>query len=445
MESLRIIHDTVPTFVQIETSYACNVSCSFCYNPVSKQKKLEYDKLRQTVESVARSKVPIVQLTGGEVSLLPLDYLNSLIDCLSENASVSIQTNGYRYLENLTPNLASVYVSLHGTKEFHERLQARSNWDTITTNIKRYLDAGFEVNCDFTLTSWNYSNFEEIARLAHSWGVRQYSINKVQRAGYGVDTFAELVPSQEQVESVVGQMIRLRETTNLRVGFCTAIPYCLDKRLIEYGFAGSCGAGVSLVSINPDGNVRICNQSDNSYGNVRDDDLIQIHNAKSIEEFRSGKWVAKPCDTCFLFSECLGGCKVDQGMRDSYCVDYAVREFPKCPVTEEEYKDLLQKQANHSPRYLQAPDVTLNDLISLKKFTKVRQVSGIRYLITRHQAIQVDQETFDLVARLPRTNTMSTEQIVQDTMTEEITEGDVLELLRELVVVGAIEIVQCQN
>ncbi|KKR80601.1 MAG: Radical SAM domain protein [Candidatus Daviesbacteria bacterium GW2011_GWA2_40_9] len=388
----KIPFEEIPHFVQIETSYNCNAHCSFCYNP-NRNNPPNYKKLRKIVHQVTKSHIPHVQLTGGEVSLLPSKFLNEIINELSKNSNVSIQTNGIIYIKDLTPALASIYISLHGTKKYHDKLQQICQWEQITKNIKKYISNGFEVNLDFTLTSINYNNFEEIAFLANEWGIYQYSINKFEPAGLGVANFTDLVPSKDHFKKIIDQIIRLQDKTKLHIGFCTAVPFCLDARLPEYGLLANCGAGVSLLVISPDGEVRICNQSDTSYGNILKHNLIEIWKDKNLDEFRNKSWVIVPCKDCFLFNKCLGGCKVDNSQKGKYCIDYAVRNYKKIPITKVQWQKRLQmfmtkqKDKDHKTR------IKAKDIICPDKFTKLNLTHKNKLLITRHQTISIDLQS----------------------------------------------------
>lgn len=392
----KIPFEEIPHFVQIETSYNCNAHCSFCYNP-NRNNPPNYKKLRKIIYQVTKSHIPHVQLTGGEVSLLPSKFLNEIINKLSKNSTVSIQTNGIIYIKNLTPTLASIYISLHGTKKYHDKLQQVGKWGQITKNIKKYISDGFEVNLDFTLTSKNYSNFEEIALLANAWGVYQYSINKFEPAGLGVANFTDLVPSKEHFKKIIDQIIRLQVKTKLHIGFCTAVPFCLDSRLSEYGLLANCGAGVSLLVISPDGEVRICNQSDTSYGNILERNLIEIWKDKNLDEFRNKSWVTSPCKDCFLFDECLGGCKVDNSQKGKYCVDYAVRNYKKVPITKAQWQKRLQKFITRKKDIYLKTEIKATDIIYPDKFTKLNLSHKNKLLVTRHQTISVDLQTVPLL------------------------------------------------
>lgn len=396
MKPKKIKHEKIPHFVQIETSYNCNARCTFCYNPY-RNIPINENKITEVVKAIARNHIPQIQLTGGEVATLPTKLLNKLIDILAEKSSVTIQTNAHKYIKGLTKNLTAIYVSLHGTKEYHDKLQKPERWKEIVKTIKKYIADGFEVNCDFTLTSVNFTNFEDIAMMASKWGVHQYSVNKFEPAGLGVKNFAKLMPTVEQFKSLLDQMIRVQKKTKMLVGFCTAIPYCLDLRMAEYGLLSNCGAGVSFLSVSPDGEVRICNQSSTSYGNVLKKDIVAIQNSKKIDEFRNKSWVTKPCSGCFLFDLCLGGCKVDNSVGQKYCVDYAVRGLKKCPISKSEfYKRVKKYERNKDDLYVRYP-LKASDNFVIDRFTKLNEFGKGAILTTRYQSVKLDQESTELM------------------------------------------------
>jgi len=424
--------------VQVETSYNCNTQCAFCYNPARKI-PVDYEKLRRIIDRLAQVKIPHIQLTGGEISLLPIKVINEIINKLSKTSTVTIQTNGIRYLENLSKNLACIYVSLHGTRKYHEDLQTTNHWTEITKNIQRYIGDGFEVNCDFTLTSLNYKNFEKIALQAGEWGVSQYSINKFEPAGLGVKNFKQLVPTQGQFRNVVNQIIRLQDKTDMLIGFCTAIPFCLDPRLPEYGLTANCEAGISFLSINPNGDIRICNQSNKSYGNIFERDLLEIWKDKLIDEFRGGSWVTEPCSNCFLFDQCLAGCKVDNSLHQNYCVDYAIRSLKKCPITKEEWERKLRKYSEKLSQKWSKVSLDPKSKVFPDKFTKLYLFHGQKLLITRHQTTELDKSSVFLIKRLLE-GEAAIDRFTEFAKKRHIEKSETISLLKTLIQMNAIHI-----
>lgn len=434
-----IKYESIPHYVQIETSYNCNARCVFCYNPRRNQPP-NLDKMRKIVNEVAKAKIPHVQLTGGEISVLPTEFVNEIINKLSINSTVSIQTNGIKYIDGLTNNLAAVYVSLHGTKEYHNDLQQTGEWDTIAKHIQKYIKVGFEVNLDFTLTAKNYSNFEKIAMIADRWGVKQYSINKFQPAGIGAYRRDDLVPSITQFKQVVSQIIRLQKNTKLKLGFCTAIPYCLDERLPRHGLQASCGAGTYLLAISPDGEVRICNQSFSTYGNVLERDLLEIWRDKQINEFRDKSWVTKPCSDCFLFNECLGGCKVDNTSAAKYCVDYAIRGLEKSPINKIKWANSVKSYQKTNIQLANKIQFTKTTVLISDKFTKFNKHGRGVMLLTKHQTIHLDNNSVSITKFLLKNKKVSVNDIINYAGKNQLDTHDTEHLIKKLIFAEAVKI-----
>ncbi len=434
-----IKHESIPHYVQIETSYNCNARCLFCYNPRRNQPP-DLEKMRQIVDRVTAARIPHVQLTGGEISILPTEFINEIIDKLSTSSTVTIQTNGIKYIEGLTHNLAAVYISLHGTKKYHNDLQQTGEWDSIVKNIKKYIKAGFEVNLDFTLTAKNYSNFENIAKLADKWGVKQYSINKFQPAGIGAYRREDLVPSIKQFKQVVDQIIKLQKSTKLKLGFCTAIPYCLDERLPKCGLQANCGAGTYLLAISPDGEVRICNQSFSTYGNILRKNLIDIWQDKQINEFRNKSWVTKPCSECFLFDSCLGGCKVDNTSKAKYCVDYAIRNLEKTPIDKNTWLKHVKEYQQTYKNIFKKIKFTNNTILIPDKFTKLSKHPKNNLLVTKHQTITLNNNSLILITNILNTEDISVGKLWRLAKTNNLDIHDTNNLIKKLIYTEAVRI-----
>ena len=84
------------TSIDIITNYFCNFSCEYCFLHKLKniQKVIDVNKLeRQLKEVSSKYTIDDINIYGGEVSLLPLDYLKRLIDLCSKYAQVNVITN----------------------------------------------------------------------------------------------------------------------------------------------------------------------------------------------------------------------------------------------------------------------------------------------------------------------------------------------------------------
>lgn len=330
---------SVPHFLQFEVTYGCNSHCVFCYNP-SRERNYSEDLTWRVVDAIAEAQVPLVQLTGGEVTILP--SLNAWADRLAEVSKVSIVTNGIKR-RDLTTGIRKVFLSLHGDKDTHERITANpGTYDTIVENIRHYVDRGFRVAADVILCADNYQQMYDIIRTASELGMVEVYINRFQGGGFGASVINKLMPPISMFRSALGQMIRGRDEFGIPVVFGTSIPLCIDERLVLEGFEFNCHMGTRFGAIAPDGELRACNQALKGYGNVTRTPLEEIWASEELDDYRDHRWVTGICTDCPLLDRCGGGCRVDNSQAADYCPDSFVRHLSRRPDVVER---ILEREA----------------------------------------------------------------------------------------------------
>lgn len=298
----------LPRFLQLEQTYACNSACTFCYNP-SHERQPDIDLRKRIIAEVNSYGIDHVQLIGGEVSILP--ELPDLLSALTGIRWRSIVTNGRIFREDIKGMLEEVYLSLHGDRALHEGItRAKNSYDKIIENAENYVSWGIDVNCDSVLTNKNADAVYDLCKKAHEIGMKRIFFNIFQPAGLGCGE--DLSPSITQIRNAITQLLDARKNLGIDVNFGTSTPFCLDERLITKGLAFTCGTGDWFASVNPSGDLRICNQSNRPYGNILETPLHKIWQSREINsEYRSLKWVDEPCDSCVFLNDCLGGCRID--------------------------------------------------------------------------------------------------------------------------------------
>ena len=306
-------YNILPRFLQIELTYACNSGCMFCYNPTRRKQPNEETRLK-ILEAVNRYKIDHVQLIGGEITLLKdlPEYLKILKDINIR----SIVTNGRIFIPETIGLVNEVYVSIHGDEKMHEYITRIDNsFKIIENTIKEYISHDVKVHSDSVLTKLNFDQMYKIAKYADDLGMDTLYVNIFQPAGFGSKNQDDLSPSIDQIRTAIDQLVLAKNTLNINVRFGTSTPFCLDERIITEGLAFTCGTGTWFSSINPWGELRICNQSSKSYGNILEEELGRIWHKKEIDkEYRSLQWLkaVEPCNTCIFKKDCLGGCRIDE-------------------------------------------------------------------------------------------------------------------------------------
>ncbi len=437
MKKPRLEHFSVPHLVHIEMSYACNAKCFFCYNPY-RDSPIDYKKIDKVVRAVSKSHIPHVYLIGGEPSLLESSKLNEYIDLLSKTSSVTIVTNGLKYVEGMSKNLACLGVAIHGNAETQEWLSGvKGGYSRTVENIKKYVRDGFDVRCIPVLTSKNYDQIYNIIKLAKELGMESVFVDKFEIGGMGLDMANQLKPSLEQFKVSLGQMIKARDEFNIPVGFGTAIPYCLDERLIKEEMFANCGVGVTFAAVNPNGDFRICNQSEIVYGNVLKEPIEEIWKKKSLEDFRNLSWTQSPCDNCILVTECTGGCKVDLSCSSGYCIDYHIRENQKELVSVKEVEKLWKEREERiTQKFSKVSYPKEYREFFVDKHINIIKKHKENYLITRYQTIIIDNLTTEIIEKIM--SGIKREKDLIKAFNDRIEEEEIREFLSKLEIAEAI-------
>lgn len=403
-----ILYESVPSLVQIETTYACNQKCSFCYNP-KRGIKPDIQTLDKIVDSICKSQIPHVYFIGGEPSLIPVEKLNEYIEKLSCYSSTAIVTNGSIRLENLSRKLSCVAIPLHGlTAERHDQLTgSKGSFDRVVENIKYYVAYGIDVRCVLVLTGYNYNEMYEMIRFAANLGMESVYVDRYEDGGLGATVSGKLrlKPTIAEFREGVTQILKAREDFKIfkgKVGFGTAIPMCIDERLILNNMTSTCGVGTSFCAINPDGDLRICNQSELKFGNVIDEPIEKIWIKKDLNVYRDLSWVEEPCKSCCFLEKCQCGCKVDVNYSDRFCIDFAVREN-----WDNEMKRVYEKINSGSYESVlfgeQEVDTFVPEhyrIFRPNPFLKIHDRYSVKKVVTKYRTISIDDMAFSILKKI---------------------------------------------
>ncbi len=436
-DGVRVQHDAVPHLCHIELTYACNERCIFCYNP-GRERLGDMEKIDRIVSSIAASRVPHVYLIGGEPSLFPVDRLNMYIRQLAPTSSVTIVTNGLKRLRGISSDLACFGVPLHGADaKTHEFLNASpGSFRKTLETIRAYVSEGHDVRCIPVLTGYNFDQMYDIIRIAAELGMESIYVDRYEDGGLGaVSGDRQLKPTREQFSVALGQMIQARRdfagVFGGRIGFGTAIPYCLDERLVMEGLTSNCGVGTYFCAINPDGEFRMCNQSQIVFGNVLERPLEDIWTDPALDMFRDLSWADEPCASCALLADCTGGCKVDTTCSDRFCIDYAVRGLTPPAL---EYVQKVRHRASETsfPMGLR--------VFRPNRYTKLTLHYPQKLLVTRYQTVRLEDVAVELAELVLKGGIVNEGQLIERFATR-VEATQIRRFVSQMLQVGALDLI----
>ncbi|OGZ72911.1 MAG: hypothetical protein A2998_02495 [Candidatus Staskawiczbacteria bacterium RIFCSPLOWO2_01_FULL_37_25b] len=316
-----------PVSVQIEITEACNLECVHCYNHWRDKsrpacfKNLNQENMNKIIASLIETGVSSVVLTGGE----PLLFWNILTDAIQQMISAGIAVGLNSNLSLLTDEIAAflkesglrnILVSVLGhKKEIHDAITGRDgSWQKTIDGIKKAKKFGFNVSSNMVLMKTNHLFLHETAKLMKELGIACFCATKASPA-LNARNFGNLTLNREELRSSLAQLIQIKQEFQMEVDVLECYPLCLISDISKYSFFArrSCTAGVTTCTIGPTGNVRPCSHADMVYGNMFEENLIEIW--QKMSDWRNGQYIPDKCHACQFVERCSGGCRMEAKYR----------------------------------------------------------------------------------------------------------------------------------
>lgn len=310
-----------------EVTQRCNHACLHCYNvwqghnpdgrpPYPRGELATARTLALLAKALDETDCHHVTLTGGEPLLRP--DLPVLLDFLQERKVRStIISNGRLLDEPTAAGLVGQGVGLFelpllsDKRQVHDRLSGSAGaWDAVLRAMANIRLQRGQFVAAFVATRLNIDDVRAAMRLAFAFGARAVMFNRFNPGGRGRDHLAELLPDADQVRRALEAADAASAEFGLPVACSIPIQPCLIDTTAypRLGF-GTCAAGSerAYYSLDPLGNVRPCNHSDQILGNLFAESFGDIVAPQRMQAFTCA--IPAFCRDCARRDECQGGCK----------------------------------------------------------------------------------------------------------------------------------------
>ncbi len=214
----EIDFDEKPFIVIWETTQACDlacVHCRACAQPLRSPLELTTVEAKGLIDEIARMRVPVFVLTGGDPLKRPDIY--ELVSYAAERGvRISLTPSATplltpEALEKLkAAGLARLAVSLDGsTAEIHDAFRGvRGSYDWTLQAIRWAREIGLPVQINTTITRRNLSDFDSMVRLLDSLDIVLWSVFFLVPTGRG--RTSDLITAEE-FEGVFAKLYELSE------------------------------------------------------------------------------------------------------------------------------------------------------------------------------------------------------------------------------------------
>jgi radical SAM protein with 4Fe4S-binding SPASM domain len=247
---------------------------------------------------------PSFNVTGGE-PFLRADLFKILEDMGRKGFDLYLLSNGILINRDKAVRLADlgikgVQISLEGPEEIHESIRGKGSFSASLKGIAHLISEGITVTLNMTLSELNAGNISEMVELTKSLGLNRLG-------------FSRLVPS--------GKGAGL-------------LPYTLSRENVEdLGDVplGGCAAGVSGLTILPDGTITPCRRLPVSVGNIRKDSLRELWVTSPIlESLRDRSQYQGKCGSCKRWAACRGCRAIAYAYSQAKGEGHLLAEDPQC-------------------------------------------------------------------------------------------------------------------
>lgn len=305
-----------------ELTSRCNLGCAFCYNPWRKAGSEQIKSLPAAVfagilaDAAGAAGASWLTFAGGEPLLYP-ELENLLCDLhqrqpqlvlgLASNGTLLsrerlrlLHGHGLRYVEiSLFAATGGRYHELTGKDALADAQRAML--------LVKELDLPLTVAC--TLLADGLDELEEVMMTALALGADAIALNPFTPTGHGAARQATFGLTRQRLADFLATANRVASGMPIPVSLTLPVESCLlphaDYPQLQFG---SCQCGSEKWVIDPQGDLRTCEQNECSLGNLLEHGFTELAARPEAEGFRR-QYLREDCPACPDFAQCGGGCR----------------------------------------------------------------------------------------------------------------------------------------
>lgn len=320
-----------PRFCVWELTLACEMRCLHCgsFAGVRRDDELSWPEMERVADELAAMRCEKVTLGGGEPTLHPRwhDIGRRLSD---QGVRVNIISNGWGW----TPlhvekakhaKLTNAAFSLDGFEEAHDEIRKKGSFQRVVDAIRMCREAGLPASVVSHVNQRNARTLPQFRDFLSSIGVSSWQIQLGIPSGSMRDN-RDLVIQPDDLLWLVPQIAEMRQEKGKtavcpadNVGYYGKYEKALRDKGAEISFWIGCRAGMQVIGIESNGNIKGCLSLPSSRhsndlfleGSLRERSLKDLwndpdrfaYNRKFSEDQLEGF-----CAVCRYRDICRGGC-----------------------------------------------------------------------------------------------------------------------------------------
>ena len=332
-------------FVQWHLTERCNLRCSHCYQEGSSTGEMSLGEITAAISDVREMLdswsdsygiefESSFNITGGE-PLLRRDLFPILREASGRGFELYLLTNGTlvdrpKARSLCDAGIKGVQVSLEGPEQVHESIRGKGSFERALEGVGYLVEEGIPVTLNVTLSEVNAEYFGDLIELASRMHVPRLGFSRLVPSGRGMGLLGVMLTG-ERLEEIYRKILsESREGLEIVTGDPVAAQM-RSSATSENGAGipnGGCSAGVSGLTILPDGTITPCRRLNIPIGNILRDSLREVWaTSEVLERLRTKSEYKGKCGSCSRWETCRGcraiayACSLARGEGDMLAED----------------------------------------------------------------------------------------------------------------------------
>ncbi|WP_303817177.1 radical SAM protein [Selenomonas ruminantium] len=286
--------------VLFELTYSCNEKCKHCYvDYKGNDSPLNTSQIYSVIDQLVEANVNNIVFSGGDI-FTRNDAFDIIRYAVSKRMLVDIYTNGLALDDAMIfklakLNLRSVQCSIYGSNALiHDNITAiKGSFNKTIDVLVKFKLCGTPVSMKVPLMKDNIKDFENIKKLAMELGIPPQFSTSIRPTMQGNNDNLNL---RAEIDDIYN-FIKLQYKNKIKE---------FKEKTVDVNKELICRAGFNSLTINPFGDVYICESLGDSIGNLKETSLLDIWNNSSIlKEWRKHRQKdLEECAACNLLTFC---------------------------------------------------------------------------------------------------------------------------------------------
>ena len=315
------VRPSAPYRMDLAVTYRCNNDCPHCYNARERTfGEANTEDTKRMIDKIWQLGIPHMVFTGGEPTIrndLPelIRYASGLglICGMNTNARRLINTD---YLSELVDaGLDHMQVTVESyDAEIHNQLVNAKAFDQTIRGLQNALSTNLYMMTNTTMLRGNVHTIPETLDFLANLGVPTIGLNALIYSGHGKTVGTGLAAGE--LTPILEMATEKTRQRGQRLIWYTPTQYCgFDPQGLSLGVKG-CTAALYNMCLEPNGDVLPCQSYYKPVGNILRQPWESIWEHPLCVSLRERQNVPAKCTGCGLFSECGGGCPLENEVDD---------------------------------------------------------------------------------------------------------------------------------